>query len=275
MYGIKFLNNTYEALHVPSITKYHELYLPTFEELQNPFKICEITYEVDSCYFTMNGGGVLGEHNHVEFSNNIWIWQVTNNHFEYNHGGGFSIELPMVNLMSSELYNHSVDINDTIFESNQNFEFRIDGFYCNSSIARNRFQGNLCKTGCVTISGTEKDFEMNDNEFFENQGRYIFEINMHSHTPYTRWVDAQIMYNNFKRNRKIDGETEQGASSTPTTYTMGIKGLQNITIIKNLFDNYLDFELVGGYSSSSLENYLDVTQNWWGTNDQVRLYSGL
>ena len=173
MYGVTFQDNTFEALHVPSITKYHELYLPTFEELQNQYKIAEITYEVDSCYFKQNGGGVLGEHNHVEFSNNVWIWEVTNNHFEENYGGGFSIELPKVNLMYSELYNHSVDINDTIFENNENFEFRIDGFYCNSSIARNRFHGNLCKTGCITITGTEKDFEMHENEITENQGKYV------------------------------------------------------------------------------------------------------
>jgi len=31
----------------------------------------------------------------------------------------------------------------------------------------------------------------------------------------------------------------------------------------------LDFELLGGQSSSILENYLDVTENWWGTVDQV------
>ena len=46
---------------------------------------------------------------------------------------------------------------------------------------------------------------------------------MHSHTPYTRWVDAQIMYNNFKRNIKLDDGQEPEATSTPTTYTMGIK----------------------------------------------------
>ena len=76
IYGVSFLRNRLMALHVPSITKYHELYLPTFEELQRPFTAAEITYELDSCLFKENGGGLLGEHNHVEFSNNMWIWQV-------------------------------------------------------------------------------------------------------------------------------------------------------------------------------------------------------
>lgn len=49
--------------------------------------------------------------------------QVTNNIFERNKGG-FTLELPKVNLMYQELYNHSVDVNDTIFERNEQFEFR-------------------------------------------------------------------------------------------------------------------------------------------------------
>ena len=76
VYGVTFTANSRMALHVPSITKYHELYLPTFDELQRPFTAAEITYELDSCLVQGNGGGVLGEHNHVEFSNNMWIWQV-------------------------------------------------------------------------------------------------------------------------------------------------------------------------------------------------------
>ena len=38
--------------------------------------MAEITYEVDSCTMRENNGGLLAEHNHVEFSNNVWIWEV-------------------------------------------------------------------------------------------------------------------------------------------------------------------------------------------------------
>jgi len=89
---------------------------------------------------------------------------VHRNRFEGNREGGLTLELPLVNLMYTELFNHSVDINDTYFINNKNFEFRIDGFYCNASISRNRFQGNQCKLGCISITGTEKDFELTDNE---------------------------------------------------------------------------------------------------------------
>ena len=264
-----YRSNRLEALHVPSITKYNELYMPTFEETQIPYKIAEINYEVGSCHFTQNGGGVLAEHNHVEFSNNVWIWEMTHNLFDHNTNGGFDIELPKVNLMYQELYNHSVDVNDTVFEFNENFEFRINGFYCNSSIYRNRWFQNKCKLGCITISGTEKDLEIHDNEIIENTGRYIMLLHMTSHTPYTRWVDGQIMYNNFKRNTKpADMVTNPSPTSSPKSYTLGVKGLQNITINRNLFSNGMDYEMVGGQESSSLENYLDVTENWWGTYDQ-------
>ena len=96
--------------------------------------------------------------------------QVTNNEFREN-AGGFALELPLINLTFQELYNHSVDINDTVFIDNTRFEFRIDGFYCNSTIARNRFVGNTCLKGCITITGTEKDIDIHDNEIFENEGK--------------------------------------------------------------------------------------------------------
>lgn len=195
--------------------------------------------------------------------------QVTNNVFRDNDGG-FALELPLINLTYQELYNHSVDINDTLFEKNRRFEFRIDGFYCNSTIARNRFVENHCLKGCITITGTEKDIDIHDNEIFENTGKYIMELNMKSHTPYTRWVEAEVTNNNFKRNKKLGGQTAASApSSSPISYTLGIKGLQNITINRNLFANSLDYELVGGYASSSLDNYLDVRENWWGSTQQA------
>ena len=51
MYGVEFAHNTQEALHVPSITKYHDLYVPTYEELQSPEGIAEVSYDVEACLF--------------------------------------------------------------------------------------------------------------------------------------------------------------------------------------------------------------------------------
>lgn len=53
---------------------------------------------------------------------------------------------------------------------------------------------------------------------------------------------------------------------------LGVRGLQNVTITRNLFTNpQMDFELLGGQASSLLENYLDATENYWGTSDQARI----
>ena len=65
------------ALHVPSITKYHEFYVPTYQDFEAPFRVAEIIYALEDSFFEDNGDMVKGEHNHVEFSNNVWIWQVT------------------------------------------------------------------------------------------------------------------------------------------------------------------------------------------------------
>ena len=243
--------------------------MPSFEELeQTPFRVAEITYAIDASHFVDNGAGVLGEHNHVEFSNNIWLWEVTNNLFEYNKAGGFNILLPKVNLMYQELFNHSVDVNDTVFQNNDMFEFRIDGFYCNSSISRNVFKENKCRMGCITLSGTEKDLDIYENDVEDNTGLYMMEFNMNSHTPYTRWVDARMMDNNFKRNRR-QGASMSHTRDSPDSYTIGVKGVQNVTINRNCFANFLDYELLAGQSSSALENFLDVTENWWGTANQT------
>lgn len=96
MFGLTLVGNRYEAIHALSITRYHALYVPTWEELQRALRIAEISYVVEACAFERNGGGVLAEHNHVEFSNNVWIWQLYGNRFERNVGGGFVIELPRV-----------------------------------------------------------------------------------------------------------------------------------------------------------------------------------
>jgi len=98
MFGLTLVGNHYEAIHALSITRYHALYVPTFEELQRALRIAEISYIIEACAFEGNGGGVLAEHNHVEFSNNVWIWQLDGDRFERNVGGGFVIELPKVRI---------------------------------------------------------------------------------------------------------------------------------------------------------------------------------
>jgi len=43
MFGLTLVDNHYEAIHALSITRYHALYVPTFEELQRALRIAEIS----------------------------------------------------------------------------------------------------------------------------------------------------------------------------------------------------------------------------------------
>jgi hypothetical protein len=72
--------NKYSALSVVSETKYNSLYLPTYTELgrEGLVRMAEISFEIEACTVLDNGGGVSAEHNQLEYSNNVWIWQVGN-----------------------------------------------------------------------------------------------------------------------------------------------------------------------------------------------------
>lgn len=81
------------------------------------------------------------------------------------------MEFPRVNLLFTDLFNHSIDINNTRAQHNTDFEFYIGGFYCNASITGNKFTENRCKKGCIEFAGTEKDFDFRDNEVMSNTGK--------------------------------------------------------------------------------------------------------
>jgi len=85
-------------------------------------------------------------------------------------------------------------------------------------------------------------------------------------------VESRVERNIVKRNARPADAPRRTATSQPTTYAVGVRGVQNVTINRNLFVNPdLDFELLGGQASSLLENYLDATENWWGSVDQATI----
>ncbi|ESN96924.1 hypothetical protein HELRODRAFT_193396, partial [Helobdella robusta] len=264
-----FSNNKFGSIAVYSMTKYNSLYFPASSVLETSLKIAEVSYRIHSCIFTNNGGGIVASHVGLGFSNNVWIWEVSDLTFTKNQAGGLFIEFPRVNLMFTDLFNHSININGSLFSHNDDFEFVIGGFYCNASISSNKFHHNKCKRGCIEFSGTEKDFEFRDNQVSDNMGRYMLEVNMNSHTPYTQWVEATVVYNSFENNEGPRMLFDRNLVSE-ISYAVGVRGLQNITINRNLVNNpYMSYELLGGQAASKFENYLDVTENWWGSIDQV------
>ena len=267
IHNVTFEGNIYESIYAPSISRYNLLYIPDYTVLEETNEVAEIEYQIYDSTFRDNGLGVVSEHLNVEYSSNVWLWEVQNTLFENNKGGGLSVYLPRINLIDVDLYNHSFSVNGSTFRNNNNFEFRLDGFYCNSTVSNNLFETNKCRPGCFMYSGTEKDFEVVDNRFLYNRvSRFVLEMNMHSHTAFTQWVDSVVLNNVIQHNSRLNNRVK-GSISSPLTYALGVFGLQNVTINRNLLGNKeLDVELMAGQSPSALENYMDATYNYWGTN---------
>ena len=234
----------------------------------------EIFYNIDDSEFIGNGAGLSGEHNHVEFSNNVWYWTVAGVHMKNNLNGGFMIELPKVNDIYDRL-NHTVVFNDSLFEDNNRFEFRVEGFYCNASIYRNTFRRNTARVGIMSILGMEKDLWIEENKFYENTGKYIVEMAMSSHVDYTTYVEGAFQFNDVKNNRGFNQGFVTGPSSDPKSYAVSVRGVQNITVVRNLFGNSMDYEFIAGMKSSTLESFMDLTANWWGSRDQEVIQSSI
>ena len=271
-YNVTFENNIYEPVYAASISRYNLLYVPDYTVLEETNDVAELNYQFVECNFRGNGLGVKSEHLNVEYSSNVWVWEIQNTLFENNKRGGLAIYLPRVNLIDVDLYNHSFTANGSTFRNNENFQFRLDGFYCNSTVSNNLFENNKCKPGCFIFTGTEKDFEIVDNQFVSNQvHRYVVELNMNSHTAFTQWVDSIVTYNVIQRNIRLN-KNKRGSISSPLTYAVGMFGVQNVTVIRNLLGNGdLDVELIAGQLPSELENYLDATYNYWGTSDEATI----
>ena len=61
-------------------------------------------------YWGAVGIGLVAEHNHVDYSNNMWRWKFRDNLLEGNRRGGLDIQLPHI-LNPYRNGNHSVQIN--------------------------------------------------------------------------------------------------------------------------------------------------------------------
>ncbi|CAH1792063.1 unnamed protein product [Owenia fusiformis] len=281
MYGLTIRDNVEDAMFIPSITKYHQYYMPDWRtEAAAPERLADIWYTLESCEIFRNGKGIHAEHNHVEFTNNAWHWEIMAVHVYNNREGGYIIELPKINSDQIDRYefsNHTVNVNDSIFENNERFAFVVHGFYCNGTLYNNIFRNNVALKGIFTISGMEKDLEVEYNYFYDNTGKYVVQYDISSHNDYSvgwYWYNPYFMYNDLKRNKPFSNSNPDNIYS-PESYTMAVIGVQNITVNRNLFGNSMAFEIVAGVSSSSLLNYLDVRENYWGTRDQMAIRNRL
>lgn len=264
-------NSVKEAMFIPSLTKYHENFIPTFEEMTQPEKVGAIAYFIHDTKIINNGKGIHAEHNHVDFANNVWKWNVSHVKIHHNRQGGFEIELPRVNDILERQY-HSVDVRECELYNNDNFGFGVDGYYALVRIRNNRFADNQCVRGVVRLTGMEKELYFGYNLIQNNYGKYGVDFDLKGHSEYSEEVNGTFEYNTIVDNRNQFISTAVGTTQTPTTYAVAIRGVQNITANRNIFDNpRLQYELVAGITSLNLDNTLNVKENYWGSRDQYKI----
>lgn len=257
-----------EAMFIPSLTKYHSNFIPTFEEMTRPEKVGSVTYNIKFSKFRNNVRGIHGEHNHVDFANNVWKWNVSYVEITGCEYGGFEIELPRVNDLYERQYHAVTFLENKVF-SNKNFAFGVQGYYAHVNISNNNFRENTCRLGLITISGMEKEIAFLGNRLENNYAKYAVDFDLKSHSEYSENVTGEFKYNVIINNRNNFVSRGVGTTNTPVTYALAVQGVQNIVANKNVLENReLQYELVAGITSLSLENTLNVKENYWGTTDQ-------
>lgn len=203
---------------------------------------------------------------------NLFHWKIHSCDLEDNKNGGIDIKLPYTWLYN-ENFTHSVVVENCNFVKNRNFEFVIGGHYSKVNITMNKFLENQCKIGLLSVRGMEKSLIIQNNEMYDNYvQKYVIEMNMASHADKFGTVTAFIHRNNIRNNR-FSGfpsiveatSTEDSGSYMPETYTISLKGLQQVNVTRNILENRnLQFELLAGVKAGSIHNELNATENYWG-----------
>ncbi|XP_029656084.1 protein bark beetle-like isoform X1 [Octopus sinensis] len=268
---VDILNSRTRAMYVPSVTKYHENFIPTYEELTRPQRVGTISYVMTWCRFQGNRQAIKAEHNHVEFANNVWKWHITHSSIKDNMDGGLEIELPRVNDVEEHL-KHSVEISHTMFEMNKNFAFIVNGYFADVNISHSIWKNNICRLGLFDLIGMEKNVSMVLNVFDKNTCKYIVNFDINSHYEYMYPIVGNFSYNKLYDNGL--GTETGGDENLPSSFAVALKGLQQMVLNRNLFQNpKLRYEFIAGVTCLSLDSVVDVTENWWGNSAQDYIQS--
>lgn len=229
--------------------------------------ITEITIMVNNSLITDNGRGIYHFARDLRSSNNLYHYLLQDNTVERNKNGGFDISLPYV-WQYNENFTHSVYMNNNTMRNNQNFGLVIDGHFAEVNLTKNIFTDNNCKTGLITIQGMEKKMLIDGNYIERNSGQFMVKFHMDSQSEIMGLVYAVFIFNKLKNNQQSTSVNRGSlVRGIEPTYAIGFKGIQKIKVTRNLFSsNALDYILVAGIKTAKINNLLDVTENWWGTN---------
>ncbi|CAH0560148.1 unnamed protein product [Brassicogethes aeneus] len=233
--------------------------------------LSEVTIMINSSLITDNGKGIFQFSRDMRSSNNLFHYVLKDNTIERNAAGGFDISLPYV-WQYNENFTHTVYMDNNTWANNRQFEWVVDGHFCSVNVTREVYKNNNCKTGLFTIKGMEKKMLLRRNQFIENNGLYVVQFSTSSQSEIIGDVPA-VFFENELRNNKfvVRGRSGLGVLQVnkDPTYAIGFKGIQKVLLRRNLLSqNLLDYQLVAGIKTAKINNFLDVRENWWGSNNE-------
>ena len=242
---------------------------PFYDPLQ--FSIAEINFTIIDSKIVKNDRGIVQYSRDIRNSNNLFHWVLNRTKVSQNNGPALLLRLPYV-WQYNENFTHSIQIFDNDFSENRNFEFTIDGHYANINMTGNRFADNRCREGLIKISGMEKAMKISYNSMTNNYGHYVVEFDMHSHADKFGVVSANFYYNTLLNNRDIPPSFTLNDDYQPQSFAVAMRGVQFINITRNLIKNEnLQFEFLAGVLTGSLDNTVNVQENWWGSPNSSRI----
>jgi hypothetical protein len=216
-------------------------------------------------------------------STNVFHWTVTNCTYDSNQSGGVQLHLPHIRYENAN-HTHSITIHQNRFHQNQAFRLHFSGHFAKLNVTFNWMIGNRSPKDLLKVSGTEKCMWIADNLFERNRAEHLVQFDVDSHTHLFDHVSASFIRNTLLRNQAPYStvSTERGPLPShhqwPTldqtrqqpavSYALGVSGVQLINVSRNLLHNpELQYELLAGVRSESLDTRLDVRLNWWGASD--------
>ncbi|XP_055592413.1 protein bark beetle-like isoform X1 [Uranotaenia lowii] len=241
--------------------------------------ISEITIHINNSMIRDNGRGIRQFSKDLRSSNNLFHYVLQDTTVESNSFGGLELSLPYV-WQYNENFTHSVFLGNDTWARNRKFGIIIDGHYAAVNISSNIFSENVCAHGLIGFKGMEKKLRIDNNKIVRNSGKYLVEFRSDSQSEILGEIPAMFAFNHIESNEKVASTRsemrnfirgDRGNAKDPTC-VIGFGGVQKIRIYRNVIsNNEQDYDLIAGIKSARLNNFLDVKENWWGSQDEEHI----